>query len=502
MFESLLNRLRRRGRLRVAVVTPVGPGHAALYAECRASVEAAWRSGHGPFAALSLIAVDDGEGRLGRSRARNIGIERALAEAADWLFFLDADDLMVEGAFDAMTSLVAGHDAVWGLILGLSPGAARAHIRIPQIVGMDALDDLLLFDPFLTLQMGHFVRAPVAAALRFDESLDAGEDFDYYLRLWRTHRCAKVAREFFINRHARHSSGPRAASAEAWGTAVRGRQRAERERHALLADSAAALERRNRRTAQLHHFCRVHGLVSAGDSVGLTKQMPFSGEIEVNEYQGGSIFLHAEGDAAVCAQLAWTGEYQPFTTALWQALAAGAGVILDVGAGAGLYALLAARAAPQARVVCFEAAAGNCARMRSNVKRNGVTNIELVESPQYPRIDDYLAHAGIADAALVRLGVNPQVAAVLAAMPQLLAGRRPDLIVDPASFSQAGALAEILQQYGYRCYALDNSEREMRAFNIERALDRDGASQLLASVREGENLRKIALAAMGKLVDV
>ncbi len=502
MFESLVNRLRRRARLRVAVVTPVGPGHAALYAECGASVEAAWRSGHGPFATLSLIAVDDGEGRLGRSRARNIGIDRALDEGADWLFFLDADDLMVAGAFDAMTSLVAGHDAVWGLILGLSPGAARAHLRIPQIVGMDALDDLLLFDPFLTLQMGHFVRAPVAATMRFDESIDAGEDFDYYLRLWRAHRCAKVAREFFINRHARHSTGPRAASAEAWGTAVRGRQRAEREKHGLVADSAAALEIRNRRTAELHHFCRLHGLVSADDSLALSKQMPFSGEIEVNEYQGGSIFLHAGNDDAVCAQLAWTGEYQPFTTAVWQSLAESAAVILDTGAGAGLYALLAARAALQARVVCFETDAGHCARMRSNVKHNGITNIELIESPQYPRIDDYMAHAGIAGAALVRIGDGAQAAAVLAAMPQLLAGRRPDLIVDLAAPSHAGAIAEILQQYGYRCYALDNSERAMRMFNIGQTLDSGGASQLLASVREVATLRKIALAAMGKLADV
>ena len=74
-------------RLRVAVITPVGPGHEPLYSECRASVERAWRISHGPFAAISLIAVDDSGGRLGRSRARKFGIERAVAVSADWIFF-------------------------------------------------------------------------------------------------------------------------------------------------------------------------------------------------------------------------------------------------------------------------------------------------------------------------------------------------------------------------------------------------------------------------------
>ena len=79
MLDTLTGWMRRVARgLRVAVIIPVGPGHEALYTECRASVERAWRRGRGPFVTMSLIAVDDTGGQLGRSQARNIGIERGV----------------------------------------------------------------------------------------------------------------------------------------------------------------------------------------------------------------------------------------------------------------------------------------------------------------------------------------------------------------------------------------------------------------------------------------
>ena len=533
MFAWLTNRLRRSAaRLRMAVVTPVGPGHSALYAECRASVAAAWRHSHGPFSALSYVAVDDGDGGLGRSRARNIGIERALQEGADWLFFLDADDLMVEGAFAAVAPFIAGHDAVWGLILGLSPGAARPHLRIPQIVTMNSLDDLLLFDPFLTLQMGHFVRAPVAQALRFDETLDAGEDFDYYLRLWSRYRGAKVAREFFINRHAHSSIGPRAASAGDWGAAVRGRQRVERERRGLAADSAAAREIGNARAAELQLFCRQHGLVNAQDSIALSAQMPYYGTLDVNEYEGGAIVLKTDNDDAICAQLAWTGEYQPFAAALWQSVVASGGAVVDAGAGNGLYALLAARVAPQVRIICFEPVAENLARARINVELNCAGNIEFVEaaaadfagpaflhlrageamlplhgeigaasgrSTQCLRIDDWLAQAAVGAVAAVRISAGNGTLDVLRGMMQTLTHQRPDLLVDLPDPSAAGALAEMLQPPGYRSYVIDNAARELTLLEAGRTRLPQGELQVLASARAASDISRIAGAAMGRL---
>ncbi|MFZ5908198.1 MAG: FkbM family methyltransferase, partial [Nitrospirota bacterium] len=76
--------------------------------------------------------------------------------------------------------------------------------------------DVLSSDPFVSLQMGHFVRTGAALATLFDESLDTGEDFDYYLRIWDTYRCIKVPLPFFYNRRGLHSLGPRSATGYHW----------------------------------------------------------------------------------------------------------------------------------------------------------------------------------------------------------------------------------------------------------------------------------------------
>lgn len=535
MFEALATRIRRAlGRLRIAVVTPVGPGHAALYKECRASAESAWRSGHGPFSSIRYIAVDDGEGRLGRSRARNIGIERAVAGGADWLFFLDADDLMAPEVFESVAPFVRAHDAVWGLILGLAPGAARPHLRIPQIIGMDTLDDLLLFDPFLTLQMGHFVRAPLAQALRFDESMDAGEDFDYYLRAWSAFRCVKVAREFFINRHALHSTGPRAASAENWGIAVRTRQTVERERRNFDVRSETAFAARNARAAELQKFCRQHGFAGQRDCAALSRQMPFHGEVEVHDCEGGSIVLHTENDDAVCAQLAWTGEYQPFASAIWQAVASAGGSVLDIGSGNGLFALLAWRAAPGSRLYCFDPAAENAVRLRENVALNRATGISLAEmaiagddgetvvrlerrdgmlpadavlaagtgpnlNVPCMRLDTWLARNAIRDVKLVRIRAGGNVMGILDGMGQLLGEQRPDLLIDLMPQTAVDGLEEYLRTKCYSCYGVDDEAREMSSFREYGLSASKAGLELFASARTQTEIQLLAQRASGRL---
>jgi FkbM family methyltransferase len=399
---------------------------------------------------------------------------------------------------------------------------------------MKAIEDLLLFDPFLTLQMGHFVRAPVARSVRFDESLDAGEDFDYYLRLWSDYRCTKVAREFFINRHARRSTGPRSASAEDWGTAVRSRQRAARERRGLAPESAMAREISNARSAELQRFCCQHGLVSAQECIALSKQMPFYGDLEVNEYEGGSFVLHTENDDAICAQLAWCGEYQPFAAALWQTIAATCGTIVDAGAGNGFYGLLAARVAPQARILCLEPVAENGARLRLNAEQNGARSIELIEavasdsdgkaylrvqsadamlplkvdigttpgrSVQCLRIDNYISRIGVDAVGLVRISSETNVVAVLHGMGQTLTAQHPDLLVDLTERTSADSLVQTLRRHGYRCYTVDNVNRELRPLDPNPAYPTEGELQVLASARPPADIRRIAANALGRLID-
>ena len=217
-----------------AVITPVGPGHEGLYKECRTSINKSYNDNKGRFSEIILVRVDDTDGMLGRSRARNKGIKQAAEQGADWLFFLDADDLMAPSAFEYASNYLDKYDAVWGSIWSIEEGQ-QARERDGQLSFLWSIEDVLSFDPFVSLQMGHFVKTSVALSALFNESLDTGEDFDYYLRVWEKHKCIKIPLPFFYNRRGIHSQGPRSASGREWRQVVEGT--IQRYRHRIFSDT-------------------------------------------------------------------------------------------------------------------------------------------------------------------------------------------------------------------------------------------------------------------------
>src|SRR6185369_8553529 len=150
--------------MRLAVITPVGPGHEEIVRGAIASVEAA---APGPFSVRHVL-IDDLYGNLGRSKARNRGMV-----AADWYFFLDADDRMRP---DALTLNDFDYEATFGAI-SLDGKITKENV---QPCGWQ---EIARHGAFGTLSMGFFCHADVAQELRFNEDLDAGEDFDFYMRL-------------------------------------------------------------------------------------------------------------------------------------------------------------------------------------------------------------------------------------------------------------------------------------------------------------------------------
>ena len=129
-----------------------------------------------------------------------MAIAEAAAKAYDWIFFLDADDLLNFHAFEEVAPFLPEYDAIWGQICETSvENFGTAHLRAGQKTEIQDFEELLQTDPFHALQMGHFVRTPIAMALGFDESMDAGEDYKYYYSLWSEFRCVKVPMIFFLN---------------------------------------------------------------------------------------------------------------------------------------------------------------------------------------------------------------------------------------------------------------------------------------------------------------
>jgi hypothetical protein len=155
--------------MRLVVITPVGPGHSAFAADAIESVHVA-RNNISAFSDVRHIVIDDSKGELGRSRARNLG----MIDDADWYFFLDADDRMRPDALDIRNFET---QAIFGAI------SLASHHKRAKDVYPCGWREISLHGASGTLSMGFFCRADIAKRLRFNEALDAGEDFEFYLRL-------------------------------------------------------------------------------------------------------------------------------------------------------------------------------------------------------------------------------------------------------------------------------------------------------------------------------
>lgn len=205
--------------MKCAIITPVGPGHAGLYQDsCLPSIQAAEAYSKGPFQEIIPLMMDDTQALHGRSARRNDALQQALDQGVDWVFFLDADDLLSPMAFEAFGRVLAESpnlDGIWGLICEIDP-QGEAHLRDTQAPEIDSYEELLGTRPVNALQIGAFVRAEVAARYGFDISMDAGEDYKFYYQIWKNHTCKKVPEIFFMNRRGQHSTGARSATGRDW----------------------------------------------------------------------------------------------------------------------------------------------------------------------------------------------------------------------------------------------------------------------------------------------
>ncbi len=196
------------------VIIPVGPGHEEVVHRAMNSVHVARNHTDGPFEDVQIRIVDDTEGEIGRSEARNSAVRDS---SADWLFFLDADDMMHPEALENVEPLVCKHDAIWGLTTELVDNMIVTRYQVPTI---RTYREVIGFDPYLTIKMGHFARRTAAAACPFNTEMDCGEDWHYYLRMWQKWQCIKVNKPFFIKVRGQHSTGPRSATGRDWNRAV------------------------------------------------------------------------------------------------------------------------------------------------------------------------------------------------------------------------------------------------------------------------------------------
>ena len=234
--------------MKCAVITPIGRGDELYALDAEDSVRQASAAARGPFTQVEFIKIDQLPDELGPSVARNRGVELAQRAGAEWIFFLDARDVLDVGAFANVAASLQGYDAIWGAIHELDADESRGVLRPGQLLEISRIDEVLANAPFNTLQIGHFVKTAVALATPFDPARGAAAEFDYYLRLWSQYRCVKIAQPFYHERRGAHAAD-----------AARGVERSAAVER-LICDKCAELDFRAEFTyrGEIFRFCVVN----------------------------------------------------------------------------------------------------------------------------------------------------------------------------------------------------------------------------------------------------
>ena len=233
--------------MKCAVITTVGPGDVLYALDAEDSVRQAHAAAPGAFSEVEFIKLKYDPETSASSAARNAGVKLAQQAGAEWVYFLDARDLLDRNAFTHVAASLPDHDAVWGAIYQLDASETSGAPKTGQLLTITCIAEVLSNDPDATLQIGHFVKTAVASATPFDPGLGAGAEFDYFLRLWSKFRCVKIAQPFFYERRIDVNS--------AAGMALEHERRAKARR--LICDRCAELDFRAEFThrGEAFQFC-------------------------------------------------------------------------------------------------------------------------------------------------------------------------------------------------------------------------------------------------------
>ena len=134
-----------------------------------------------------------------------------------------------------------------------------------------------MFDPYITIQMGHFIRTSIAVKNKFNEAMNTGEDFDYYLRIWEASHCIKIMDPIFINRRGLHSTGLKSADGKMWRENVDSKIADYRIKYQAQLNSIETIEKLNNKTFEYSAYAKKNNIANHNTYFQLSRYFPFYG---------------------------------------------------------------------------------------------------------------------------------------------------------------------------------------------------------------------------------
>lgn len=246
---------------------------------------------------------------------------------------------------------------------------------------------------------------------------------------------------------------------------------------------------------------------------GIYRHLHFEGVFSV-PVGSRTIRIHSHGNV-IENELFWSGVFggwEGWSLRLWAELAAGADVILDVGANSGIYALVAQAVNPDATVFAFEPVERVHRRLVENARLNGgrircvraaasdrTGTITLFEpTGAHPlaasadprvfgegvgggwretrvpsvRLDEVLEEAGL-EPELIKIDVEGHELEVLEGLGGVLARARPTVLVEVLTEDRLSEALDVFGRLGYEAVHIDDEEGS-RSLPPEGAADVEG----------------------------
>lgn len=231
--------------MKCGIITSVGPLDERAHQISAASIANAIASSMGPFTSVLTIPVRNLERERSWSDVFNRGVEQAVDSDCEWIFYLDAGDLLFVDAFKSITDLTSGHDAIWGLICE-APDASlqQAKLHDHQTGQFTSIHDVLNSDPGAALASGFFMRTRLAIENKTKETSGPANEFLFFLNCWEKHRCIKGNFILSIELTGHKRITENSVNSPAWRAAAKTHIKATRRRTMALEIHSPEIEQR------------------------------------------------------------------------------------------------------------------------------------------------------------------------------------------------------------------------------------------------------------------